>query len=264
MTTMSPHYTDEWVTLYGGDALTVLAALPAASVDAVLTDPPYSSGGLYKGDRAMSTTDKYTQTGYGGANLEGFSGDNRDQRSFLTWMNLWLGEARRVLAPGGIVGLFTDWRQLPSMTDALQVGGYVWRGIVPWYKPIARPQMGRFTASCEYLIWGSNGALPTARGVPPLPGFYEGSAPQQRDHQTQKPLDVMRSLVRIVPPGGVILDPFMGSGTTGCAAVLEGRRFVGSELMPHYLDVSERRIRTALGQALATIEDQDALFGGES
>jgi len=261
---MSPHYADEWVTLYGGDALAVLAALPAASVDAVLTDPPYSSGGLYKGDRAMSTTDKYTKTGYGGANLEGFSGDNRDQRSFLTWMNLWLGEARRVLAPGGIVGLFTDWRQLPSMTDALQVGGYVWRGIVPWYKPIARPQTGRFTASCEYLIWGSNGALPTARGVPPLPGFYEGSAPQQRDHQTQKPLDVMRSLVRIVPPGGVILDPFMGSGTTGCAAVLEGRRFVGSELMPHYLDVSERRIRTALGQALATTEDQDALFGGAS
>ena len=58
----------------------------------------------------------------------------------------------------------------------------------------------------------------------------------------------MRDLVKIAPPGGVVLDPFMGSGTTGVAAVIEGRRFVGVEITEHYAASSETRIRLAAGQ----------------
>jgi site-specific DNA-methyltransferase (adenine-specific) len=58
----------------------------------------------------------------------------------------------------------------------------------------------------------------------------------------------MRELVRIVPEGGAVLDPFMGSGTTGVAAVLERRRFVGVELTEHYAGVAERRIRESTGE----------------
>jgi DNA modification methylase len=65
-------------------------------------------------------------------------------------------------------------------------------------------------------------------------------------HPTVKPTDVMRWLVRLVtPPGGVVLDPFMGSGSTGRAAVLEGARFVGIELSPEYLAIAEARIAEA-------------------
>lgn len=68
----------------------------------------------------------------------------------------------------------------------------------------------------------------------------------------------MRDMVKIVPPGGVIVDPFMGSGTTGVAAILEGRRFVGVERVEHHLDTATRRIREAVGDIVAK-GNQDAL-----
>jgi site-specific DNA-methyltransferase (adenine-specific) len=66
-------------------------------------------------------------------------------------------------------------------------------------------------------------------------------------HPTVKPTDLMRYLCRLVTPaGGVVLDPFMGSGSTGKAAVLEGFRFIGIELDPQYVEIAERRIATAI------------------
>jgi site-specific DNA-methyltransferase (adenine-specific) len=259
---MNPHDQAKLYQLHHTDALLLLPTITPGSVDALITDPPYSSGGLYKGDRSNPTGTKYVDQQYSGADLDDFSGDNRDQRSFLTWCNLWLGAARDTLTPGGIVALFTDWRQLPTMTDALQVAGYVWRGVVPWYKPSARPQKGRYSAQCEYLIWGSNGPLPVERGVPPLPGFYQATPPRERVHQTQKPLDVMRQLVRIVPERGTILDPFMGSGTTGVAAVLEGRRFIGAEISANHLANAEQRILTAAGERAAGGAQESFDFNG--
>jgi site-specific DNA-methyltransferase (adenine-specific) len=62
-------------------------------------------------------------------------------------------------------------------------------------------------------------------------------------HPTVKPIELMRYLIRLVtPPGGVVLDPFCGSGTTGCAAVLEGFDFLGVEMQSDYLTLAEARI----------------------
>lgn len=261
--TIPPHTTTDRCTLYGGEALAVLAQLETGSVDALITDPPYSSGGMVRSDRTNSTVDKYvtTQNRHRDELIE-FSGDSRDQRAYAYWCTLWLAEALRVVRPGGLAMLFTDWRQLPSTTDALQAGGWVWRGIVPWHKPNARPMSGRFTNACEYIVWGSNGPMPLDWTAGTFPGFYQASPPRERDHITQKPLDVMRQLVRIIPAGGTILDPFAGSGTTGCAAVIEGHRFIGCEKVPHYLDVADTRIRTALNDTQAQGE-QGGLFDDE-
>lgn len=240
------------ITLHNGDALAVLAALPTGSVDAVITDPPYSSGGMMRSDRSLGVKAKYVasenvrdRTASGA--LEDFSGDNRDQRAYAYWCALWLGECLRVTRPGGVVLAFTDWRQLPSTTDAVQAGGWVWRGVVPWVKPTARPQSGRFTAQAEFVVWGSAGAMPVDYATPALAGFYQLSPPRDREHITQKPVALMRQLLRIVPPGGHVLDPFCGAGSTGVAAVLEGYQFTGVEQLDHYCGIAERRIREALG-----------------
>lgn len=238
----TPYYQDDRAAIYMADACEVLSRLPAASVDALITDPPYSSGGAFRGDRSTPTGSKYVSSG-SARQLSDFPGDNRDQRSYAFWCQLWLAESVRVVKPGGVCALFTDWRQLPTTTDALQSGGYVWRGIVPWAKPVARPMLGRFAAQCEYLVWGTNG--PRTIEGDALPGFYEAMPPRNRDHQTQKPIDVMRKLVRIAPRGGTVLDLFTGSGTTGVAAILEGRNFVGSEIVPDYAAVTVRRIKEA-------------------
>lgn len=261
-----PYYSDDKVTLYQGEALAVLAALTDASVDAVIADPPYSSGGMVRGDRIQSTRTKYLDSDAAQKeDLPDFGGDTRDSRAYGYWSALWLSEAMRATKPGGVCGVFTDWRQLPTTSDGLQAGGWVWRGVVPWHKPAGRPTQGRWANACEYVVWGSNGPRPLmALDGKALPGFYQDNAPRDREHQTQKPIKVMRDLVQIVPPGGVILDPFMGSGTTGVAAMLEGRRFVGCEAVAHYAGVAERRIREAQGQAVPRGE-QDALdFGAAS
>lgn len=258
---MTPYYQDDVSTLYRSDALGVLLELESASVDALVTDPPYSSGGMVRGDRTNSTRTKYVQSD-AKHDLADFSGDNRDQRAYAYWCALWLGEAQRVVKPGGMALLFTDWRQLPSTTDALQAGGWVWRGVVPWSKPNSRPMSGRFAASCEYVVWGTNGPREVDYKSPSLPGFFSSSAPRNREHITQKPVDVMRELIKIVPEGGTVLDLFAGSGTTGVAAILEGRKFVGSEFSEHYVDVAVRRCREAQNHPVDKGDQSSLDLGG--
>lgn len=236
-------------TMYCGDALEVLAGLPAGIADGVITDPPYSSGGAFKGDRAIDTKTKYLSSGSGNVDKTvDFGGDNRDQRSFHFWSCLWAASALRAAKPGAPALFFTDWRQLPVSTDYLQAGGWIWRGVVPWVKKTYRPQMGRFGAQCEYVVWGSAGPMPVDRGVGCLPGFFEFSYPSDRQHVTQKPIDLMEAMVGIVEPDGLVLDPFMGSGTTGAAAISTGRRFIGVEQNRQYFDIACQRIEQAQKQ----------------
>ena len=233
--------------LHVGDALSVLRFLPDASVDALITDPPYSSGGMFRSDRQQDVHTKYVNVdSVSGNALAEFSGDSRDSRGYGYWIALWLSECLRVVRPGGVAAVFTDWRQLPTTSDHLQAGGWVWRGIVPWHKPAGRPVQGRWANSCEYVVWGTNGPRDLlALDGAALPGFFQANSPREREHITQKPLDVMRQLVRICPKGGTVLDPFMGSGTTGVAALLEGRCFIGVEMQAHFVEVARRRLTEA-------------------
>jgi site-specific DNA-methyltransferase (adenine-specific) len=231
-----------------GDALAWLRTLETGSVDAVITDPPYSSGGMVRSDRAATTRAKYSNSKTPHAD---FSGDNRDQRGWGYWMTLWLSEALRVTKPGGVLVMFCDWRQLPTATDTVQSGGWVWRGLVPWIKPDSRPQLGRFTQNAEFVVWGSNGPMPVEGDC--LPGYYMARAPRANEgriHLTQKPVNVLRSLVRIAPPDGLVIDPFTGSGTTGVACLLEGRRFAGCETSPAHHTAAVDRLAIAAGEAV--------------
>ena len=92
-------------------------------------------------------------------------------------------------------------------------------------------------AGCE------QSAAPRARPLPERPKGREEAAQARNPHPTVKPLELMRWLVRLLcPPGGLVLDPTVGSGTTGAAAVLEGRRFIGIELEPAYMEIAAARI----------------------
>lgn len=225
------------------EALSFLRDLPAASVHAVITDPPYCSGSQTMAGRARPTGQKYVNTGQK-TRLPDFEGDFRDQRGFAAWASLWLAECRRVLRPGGVLLTFIDWRMLPTMTDAVQIAGLTWQGIVVWDKTTGcRPQRGRFRSQAEYVVMASRGPLPTREHPVVLAGVFSVH-PQVggKQHQVGKPEALMEQLVRIVPPGGVVLDPFMGSGTTGVAALRAGLRFVGCEVTEGYYEVARERL----------------------
>ncbi len=220
------------IELYRGDALHLLQRIPDTYFDAVITDPPYASGRTLA-DKAASTAAKYTATKRR-CPFPDFDGDTMDQRSWTLFMIDVLREAHRCSVSGAVCAIFIDWRNLPSLSEAMQRAGWIWRGVAVWDKVNARPQRGRFTQQSEFIVWGSKGALSVNRPVPTLPGVfavYGGSIPD-RIHQTQKPLELMRHVVKICVPGGRILDPFAGSGTTLLAARLEGYSAVGTESNP--------------------------------
>ncbi|MFJ3794955.1 DNA-methyltransferase [Streptomyces sp. NPDC090088] len=232
----------EW-TLHTGDSLTVLATL-ASPVDAVICDPPYNSGGRTNAARRSDSARGKYVSGNAQHLLPDFDGDSRDQRGYTNWLSLVLAETYRLARSGASALVFTDWAQLPATSDALQAAGWIWRGIIPWHKPISRPVKDGFRRECEYVLWGTRGEPYRHAPTVYLPGFVTGSQPRgtARQHITQKPLTVMRQLVQIVPPGGLILDPFTGSGTTGEAALLEGRAFLGIEQSPPIAATARTRL----------------------
>jgi site-specific DNA-methyltransferase (adenine-specific) len=234
---MTPYYEDDSITIYHGDSFDILHNL--SGIGAVVTDPPYSSGGAMRSDRSQSVTVKYVNSDTA-AYRPDFAGDNRDQRSFLAWSTLWLNAARNASTPGAVIASFIDWRQLPVLSDAVQAGGWVWRGVAVWSKGFGRPTPGRFSNAAEYVVWGSNGPMPEREAYPP--GVFQSSVVRDRQHIAQKPDDVMRWVCSVVPPGAVVLDPFMGSGTTLRAAKDLNLKAIGIEVDERYCEIAARRM----------------------
>jgi site-specific DNA-methyltransferase (adenine-specific) len=234
------YYADDLVTIYHGEALAIIPTLP--QFDGLVADPPYSSGGLHRSDRMVSTVSKYVSSDTQAVRHE-FTGDNRDQRSYLAWVSLWMTAALQRAKPGAVACLFTDWRQLPTTTDALQAGGWVWRGVAVWDKTLkARPAAGQFTSQAEYVVWGTCGPTMVRQLGFQIPGVFRAVAPDnERDHITQKPLEVMRWTMDAIAPGGLVVDPFMGSGSTLVAAKESGRRSIGIEIEERYCEIAAQR-----------------------
>jgi len=233
MTLPTPYYQDADVTLYHGDSLMLLTELD--SIGAIITDPPYSSGGAMRGDRMASTVAKYVRTDAKVVRPD-FSGDTRDQRAYFAWSTFWLSFALHACRPSALCAVFTDWRQLPTLTDAIQAGGWCWRGIATWWKPGIRMQRGLMSSSAEYVCWGTAG--PTDQTNPYSPQNVIKCAPvKEKEHIAEKPAAVMDWLVRLCPPDAVLLDPFAGSGQTLLAARRAGIRSVGFEIEERYCEM---------------------------
>ena len=241
---IKPYYEDDSVRLYHGNMLTVLQNFPAESVDGVFTDPPYSSGGTFRSDRVQKTSAKYLFKENVGSRPD-FQGDNKDQRSFCYWSTLWLSECFRIVRSGEYCCLFSDWRQVPTVSDALQAAGWSWRGMAIWDKTeAARPIQRGFRNQAEYVLVASKGAVKKYEDYKPcLPGVFRiarGSALSH--HQTEKPLKLMEHLLQILCPPSTILDPFAGSGTTLVAAKKLGHKAIGIEIEERYCEITANRL----------------------
>ena len=230
----TPYYSDDHVTIYHGDTLDVLAELEI-SVDAVVTDPPYASGTRTEASKSSS-----------GAMLRAGRFSDRpielDQMTTtgFVWLMRAVGQAVRPMLPDGASFLsFIDWRQWPNLVGALETCNYRVQGMIVWDKGSMGLGNG-FRAQHELVCHAS-------KGVPTIHDKGCGNVithPRQApdDHPSPKPEQVMQRLIEVVTVDrGVVLDPFMGSGTTLRAAKNIGRRAIGIELEERYCEIAAKR-----------------------
>jgi len=299
-------------TVYHVDALALLAALPDASVDCVVTSPPYYGLRNYKVDGQIGLED--TPQAYVARLAELFREVRRVLKDTGTcWINLgdsYVGatsqhrdggsQGHNNLAMKQLIGI--PWR----VAFALQDDGWILRSDIIWHKPNPMPESvtDRPTKAHEYVFLlakepryyydaeaikeravngdptsprGSEGVIGSANGGRrdrragkgrfEYSGKYDGSGDEQRAFVVIKEFRNKRSVWTVptkpnpeahfatypdelitpmilagCPPGGVVLDPFMGSGTTALVARKLGRRFVGSELNPDYVAIANKRL----------------------
>lgn len=240
----------EGVTLYLGDCRDVLPGLDV--VDAVVTDPPYCSGGF-------SETGKKQAAGMGLRSetireLGWFTNDNMTTAGISWLMSTVAGWCYRLMPPGGTMTTFTDWRMVGHLAPAIESSQFRYQNLIVWAKPSAGLGAG-FRAQHELAMHFAKG---TAKYYSAKHGNVLGVSrihSSEREHQTEKPVELIANIIEVVSDRGMtILDPFMGSGTTGVAAVKLGRKFVGVEIEPRYFDIACRRIGDATRDLFAAPE----------
>jgi site-specific DNA-methyltransferase (adenine-specific)/modification methylase len=209
-------------TLYLGDCRDILPTL--GKVDAVVTDPPYgialnTDNRRFSGGNVASVAKRGNNVGSaGGAPIIG--DDKPFDPSFLLDL------------PGDKI--VWGWNNYP---DRLPRGA-----CLVWLKRNDEA-FGSFLSDAE-LAWMSKG-----HGVYCRRDLSNAAIASERVHPTQKPVGLMRWCLEFIPKAQTILDPFMGSGTTGVAAVQMGRKFIGIEREPKYFDIACKRIDEAQKQA---------------
>lgn len=224
-----------------GDCLEAMDRLEA--IDAVITDPPYCSGSVSESSRTAAKgqglrSENITKLGW-------FVGDNMGTAGLASLLRSMAFRALHILNPEGSLLAFCDWRMVPNLAPAIESAGLRYQNMVVWDKGAMGLGMG-FRAQHEIILHYTAGSpkyhdLGTSNVI-----RSSRVTANDREHQTQKPVDLMASLVRVVtPPGATVLDPFMGSGSTGVAAVQEGRAFIGIERDPAHFETACQRIREA-------------------
>lgn len=224
---MTPYYEQSGITIYHGDCREILRSIPYA--DAVITDPPYNV-------RAEDI------------DLEGRAPMKRD---FGAWDQDWspaslLAQTWPILPSGGSLLAFTSDRLLTAYrtaTDWAPRGTMVWEKTNP--APHPRPAYVSATEWIVWLqkpgqaaVWNGNGYTLNILRHPICAGFDRFA------HPTQKPEPLLMDLIaRHTNNGAVILDPFMGSGTTLVAAKRLGRKAIGIELEEKYCEIAATRLQ---------------------
>lgn len=213
------------IDLYLGDCRDILPTL--GKVDAVVTDPPY--GVNYQG----STTKDKKKDGIGYASFD----DTPEAISEIC-----------VPAIRKAVSLARSAVVTPGNANAFKYDEPQALGAI-YYPAGANSGPWGFVCSQVLFYYGKDPYLASALGSRPNAFAASGEPSQKIDHPCPKPVGQMKWLVnRTSLPGEIILDPFMGSGTTGVAAVKLGRKFIGIEIEPKYFDIACRRISDALKQ----------------
>lgn len=225
-------------TLYNTDAYTKIKEFQDnnLTVNHIITDPPYN---ISKDNNFHTMKNPRTGVDFG-------EWDNGEFDLFG-----WIPEYQKILDKNGSMIIFCSYRYISFIIKALEDNNMIAKDIIVWQKsnPMPRNRDRRYVQDMEFAIWAVNKkakwVFNRQEGIKYHRAFFQTSvvAGKARKHETQKSLKLMEDLVRIhTDEDNIILDPFMGSGTTGVAALNNGRKFIGIELNEKYFGIARDRI----------------------
>jgi site-specific DNA-methyltransferase (adenine-specific) len=261
------------IRLLKGDCIETLNQAREKSVDMIFADPPYflSNGGItcHAGKMVSVNKGKWDKS-------KGVEQNHEFNRE-------WLKACQRVLKPNGTIWVSGTTHIIYSIGFAMQQLGYKILNDIVWYKRNAPPNLScrYFTHSTEIVLWAAKNKkskhyfnyqlmkeFNKGKQMRNLWQFTEGEEAQTVDnvweissppaiekhfgkHPTQKPVELLRRIILAsTREGDLVLDPFCGSSTTGVAAVLLNRKYVGMDLEEEYLELSKKRLKEAIKKPL--------------
>ena len=225
--------------IYNDDCITTIKRLISKNyeVDAIFTDPPYNI-----------------------SKKNNFKTMNRAGIDFGEWdkdfdLTSWIYECEPLLKKGGNIVIFNDWKNMSYITTALDECGFEIKDLIRWVKtnPMPRNRDRRFITDYEVAVWAvkkgskwSFNRVSDKYEIPEIKGPITSKSEKiYGAHPTQKPVYVMEWIIkRLSNKRDLILDPFMGSGTTGVACINTDRDFIGIELSEDYFNIARQRLNT--------------------
>ena len=216
-----------------GDCLEVMKEIEDKSIDAIITDPPYN----------IAKPNNFHTMGRAGIDFgewdKGFD------------LFSWIEDAYRVLRNGGTLFLFNAWKNVGEIAKHAEGKGFEIKDMIRWRKlnPMPRNRDRRYITDFEVAIWL---VKPKAKWTfNRLSGTYDRceyeypitAGNEKVGHPTQKPVALMEEIInRHTNKEDLVLDPFIGSGTTAIACLNTGRFFIGIEQDEHYCNIARQRI----------------------
>lgn len=224
--------------LYCGDSMNIVEDFikKGIKVNHIITDPPYSIS-----KKNNFGTLKHPRTGIN------FGEWDKDFDLFS-----WIGKYSQILDKNGSMIVFCSYRYISFIIKTMEENELEVKDIIVWKKsnPMPRNIERRYVQDMEFAIWAvkknAKWTFNKLAGHKYMRSLYETSLVSRTEklaHPTQKSLKLMQDLILVhTNPNDVVLDPFMGTGTTGIASLKNNRKFIGIELSPEYYEMAKNRI----------------------
>ena len=239
--------------IFNSDCITAMGAMQSDTVDLILTDPPYNLG---KFKKARATNLKQMRSNFFGA-------AGWDDLEFEEWeqsMDQFFSEAARVIKTGGSLIVFMSIIKVETIIRLATRHGFYYKTTGIWHKqnPMPRNMNLHYINSTEawvYFVYKKHTGTFNNNGKA-VHDFYETPVTPAGErkfgkHPTQKPVTLLEKMILLLSnEGDTVFDPFMGSGSTGVAAIKNGRTFIGSEISAEYCDICRARLESVINNGL--------------
>jgi DNA modification methylase len=247
--------------IYCGDCLELMKEIEDKSVDLIIIDPPYFNQG---------TKPKYTRKGKKDVNTYFGEWDKFEtDEDYLKWMKLIICECCRVLKEDGSFYCFTNDRYISYLRHFIRdIDNMTYASTLIWHKYNSPPRFimkAGFISSKELIMLSYKGKNPTFNKPKEFKEMLDvwitpqTPSGERLGHPTQKPLSLIKRFIEISSnEGDLVLDSFVGSGTTAVACINTNRRFIGIELEPKYVEIANKRIQEEISQTKLTEVSADS------